>query len=169
MDTFMFPSPAQAYQYGNHSQTQTESNLYNITSNPSSRMGGWQQQYDSQPVEGLSIPMESQGSNQSIASYSDVGRMSPSRSPPSLGHTASLKDDEEEDEEYEAQNDSDKAEEPYAKLIHRALMEAPNHVLHLQEIYQWFLRNTDKGKSGGTGWRNSIRHNLSMNAVSGHH
>jgi hypothetical protein len=57
-------------------------------------------------------------------------------------------------------------EEPYAKLIYRALMGAPNHSMVLQEIYQWFIEHTDKGSSTSSGWRNSIRHNLSMNAVS---
>lgn len=55
---------------------------------------------------------------------------------------------------------------PYAKLIYKALMEAPNHSMVLQDIYQWFIDNTEKGNSASTGWRNSIRHNLSMNAVS---
>lgn len=68
-----------------------------------------------------------------------------------------------------------KAEEPYAKLLHRALMSAPDHAMTLQEIYQWFRENTDKdikkdksvrrpGKNA-EGWQNSIRHNLSMNKV----
>lgn len=57
------------------------------------------------------------------------------------------------------------ADEPYAKLIYRALMSAPNHSMVLQEIYQWFRENTQKGSSDGKGWMNSIRHNLSMNAV----
>jgi hypothetical protein len=57
------------------------------------------------------------------------------------------------------------AEEPYARLIYRALMSAPNHSMVLQEIYQWFRDNTLKGSSDTKGWMNSIRHNLSMNAV----
>lgn len=56
-------------------------------------------------------------------------------------------------------------DEPYAKLIYRALMSAPNHSMVLQEIYQWFRDNTTKGSSDSKGWMNSIRHNLSMNAV----
>jgi hypothetical protein len=56
-------------------------------------------------------------------------------------------------------------DEPYAKLIYRALMNAPNHAMVLQEIYQWFRDNTSKGSSNSKGWMNSIRHNLSMNAV----
>ncbi|KAJ4263646.1 hypothetical protein NW762_006470 [Fusarium torreyae] len=66
-----------------------------------------------------------------------------------------------------------KCEEPYAKLLYRALMSAPDHAMTLQEIYQWFRENTDKdlkkdktekrpGKNA-EGWQNSIRHNLSMN------
>lgn len=69
--------------------------------------------------------------------------------------------------EMTAMDDGDQAaEEPYAKLIHRALMSAPNHAMILQEIYQWFRENTSKGSSESKGWMNSIRHNLSMNAVS---
>lgn len=57
-------------------------------------------------------------------------------------------------------------DEPYAKLIHRALMSAPTKSMVLQEIYQWFRDNTQKGGAESKGWMNSIRHNLSMNAVS---
>jgi len=56
-------------------------------------------------------------------------------------------------------------DEPYAKLIHRALMSKPDHSMVLQDIYQWFRENTNKGSSDNKGWMNSIRHNLSMNAV----
>ncbi|KAE9368566.1 hypothetical protein N431DRAFT_443992 [Stipitochalara longipes BDJ] len=56
-------------------------------------------------------------------------------------------------------------DEPYAKLIYRALMSKPNHSMVLQEIYQWFRDNTVKGSSDTKGWMNSIRHNLSMNAA----
>jgi hypothetical protein len=62
-------------------------------------------------------------------------------------------------------------ETPYAQLIYQAFMSSPRRAMTLQEIYRWFLENTDKGKKsnlgGGTGkgWQNSIRHNLSMNGV----
>ena len=56
--------------------------------------------------------------------------------------------------------------EPYAKLIHRALMSAPGHRMVLKEIYDWFALHTDKNKNPTQkGWQNSIRHNLSMNGV----
>ncbi|EPE24584.1 Winged helix DNA-binding protein [Glarea lozoyensis ATCC 20868] len=61
--------------------------------------------------------------------------------------------------------DEHAADEPYAKLIHRALMSVPNHSMILQEIYQWFRENTTKGTPDNKGWMNSIRHNLSMNAA----
>lgn len=58
-----------------------------------------------------------------------------------------------------------KNDEPYAQLIYRAFISRPNKSMTLQEIYQWFRENTDKAKSTGKGWQNSIRHNLSMNGV----
>lgn len=60
---------------------------------------------------------------------------------------------------------NNKGEESYAKLIHRAFMSSPRHSMTLQEIYQWFRDNTNKGKDDSKGWQNSIRHNLSMNMV----
>ncbi|KAF7559237.1 hypothetical protein G7046_g4916 [Stylonectria norvegica] len=59
-----------------------------------------------------------------------------------------------------------KGEEPYAQLIFKAFMSRPEYSMTLQEIYQWFRDNTDKAKSESKGWQNSIRHNLSMNAIS---
>lgn len=60
--------------------------------------------------------------------------------------------------------------EPYAKLIYRCLLDAPNHTLVLNDIYNWFRINSSKIKDPAdmkeTGWKNSIRHNLSMNKVS---
>ena len=60
-----------------------------------------------------------------------------------------------------------KEPEPYAQLIYKAFMSHPRHAMTLREIYQWFRENTDKAKSPGKGWQNSIRHNLSMNRVGG--
>lgn len=58
-------------------------------------------------------------------------------------------------------------EQPYAQLIYRALMDAPNHTMILRDIYDWFKKHTDKAQDKETkGWQNSIRHNLSMNGVS---
>ncbi len=56
-------------------------------------------------------------------------------------------------------------DDTYARLIYLALQEHPRHAMRLQELYQWFRDNTDKARASGTGWMNSIRHNLSMNAV----
>lgn len=57
-------------------------------------------------------------------------------------------------------------EQPYAQLIYKALLGAPNHTMILRDIYNWFKENTDKATDKETkGWQNSIRHNLSMNGV----
>lgn len=61
---------------------------------------------------------------------------------------------------------SNKNETPYAQLIYRALKNAVGYSMSLQDLYAWFQENTDKCKPGQRGWMNSIRHNLSMNAVS---
>jgi hypothetical protein len=56
---------------------------------------------------------------------------------------------------------------PYSILIYQALITAEGNKLSLQGIYRWFEKHTDKGRdSNHKGWQNSIRHNLSMNAVS---
>jgi hypothetical protein len=63
-------------------------------------------------------------------------------------------------------DDDPNSAEPYAKLIHRALMSAPSYSMALKEIYEWFGKNTNKATdSSSKGWQNSIRHNLSMNHV----
>ncbi|KAF1364232.1 hypothetical protein EJ07DRAFT_99571 [Lizonia empirigonia] len=66
---------------------------------------------------------------------------------------------------HEDDNPIDK-EQPYAQLIYRALLDAPNHTMILRDIYDWFRRYTDKAAQSETkGWQNSIRHNLSMNGA----
>lgn len=57
-------------------------------------------------------------------------------------------------------------EPPYSALIYEALKDAPQRKLTLQDIYGWFQVHTNKDRAPNSkGWQNSIRHNLSMNAV----
>ena len=57
-------------------------------------------------------------------------------------------------------------DQPYAQLIYKALLQAPNNTMILRDIYEWFRKNTGKAADKDTkGWQNSIRHNLSMNGV----
>ncbi|KAH8723773.1 hypothetical protein GQ44DRAFT_619550 [Phaeosphaeriaceae sp. PMI808] len=57
-------------------------------------------------------------------------------------------------------------DQPYAQLIHKALLQADGHTMILRDIYEWFEKNTDKASASETkGWQNSIRHNLSMNGA----
>ena len=66
----------------------------------------------------------------------------------------------------ESESEGRQGEPPYAKLIYRALMEAPGHQMVLKDIYEWIARNTDKARDPAfKGWQNSVRHNLSMNGV----
>ena len=61
-----------------------------------------------------------------------------------------------------------KQEEPkpahsYIGLIALAILSTPEKKLVLSDIYQWILDNYVYFHSRGSGWRNSIRHNLSLN------
>ena len=68
--------------------------------------------------------------------------------------------------ESESESEGKQGEPPYAKLIYRALMDAPEHQMVLKDIYEWIARNTDKARDPAfKGWQNSVRHNLSMNGV----
>lgn len=62
-------------------------------------------------------------------------------------------------------NDEDKTE-PYAQIIYRALMSVPDHKMILADIYKYFQQHRPRRASRDGGWKNSIRHNLSMNGVS---
>ncbi|KAI9272022.1 fork head domain-containing protein [Sporodiniella umbellata] len=51
----------------------------------------------------------------------------------------------------------------YATLIKYAIENSPDKKLTLNEIYQWIVIHYPYYNSAGTGWKNSIRHNLSLN------
>jgi len=58
-------------------------------------------------------------------------------------------------------------EKSYAELIEKAILESPDKRLHLSEIYEAFKRFSPYFKNqpcanSSTGWKNSIRHNLSL-------
>lgn len=64
------------------------------------------------------------------------------------------------------ESDSDAADPCYAKLLYSCLMEVPNHTLSLRQLYAWVEQHSIKARdSSNRGWQNSVRHNLSMNAV----
>ena len=63
--------------------------------------------------------------------------------------------------------DDGEAEVCYAQLLWRCLKEAPEHTMTLKELYDWVREHSLKAKDPkNKGWQNSVRHNLSMNAVS---
>nr|VZI18411.1 unnamed protein product [Spirometra erinaceieuropaei] len=65
--------------------------------------------------------------------------------------------------------DSSQAEEEpkpnfnYIGLIAKAILSATDQKMVLSEIYEWIQQNYPYFRNRGPGWRNSIRHNLSLN------
>lgn len=56
----------------------------------------------------------------------------------------------------------------YAELLRQALMEKKDdHTMLLKDLYEWVRTHSSKAQDpSNKGWQNSVRHNLSMNAVS---
>jgi len=56
-----------------------------------------------------------------------------------------------------------KPQHSYIGLIAMAILSSPDKKLVLSDIYQYILDNYPYFRARGPGWRNSIRHNLSLN------
>lgn len=64
-------------------------------------------------------------------------------------------------------SDSESADASYAKVLYWILLNAPNHTLPLSDIYDAVHKKSARASDpNNKGWRNSVRHNLSMNEVS---
>ncbi|XP_013191907.1 forkhead box protein L1 [Amyelois transitella] len=61
------------------------------------------------------------------------------------------------------QPEEPKPQHSYIGLIAMAILSSPDRKLVLSDIYQHILDNYPYFRSRGPGWRNSIRHNLSLN------
>ena len=61
------------------------------------------------------------------------------------------------------QPEEPKPQHSYIGLIAMAILSSPDAKLVLSDIYQYILDNYPYFRTRGPGWRNSIRHNLSLN------
>ncbi|XP_075467448.1 forkhead box protein L2-like [Ascaphus truei] len=58
---------------------------------------------------------------------------------------------------------SEKPNQSYIALISRAILSAPEKRLQLSDIYQWIMETYPYYHNQDKSWRNSVRHNLSLN------
>ncbi|KAF6833681.1 forkhead domain-containing protein [Colletotrichum plurivorum] len=124
--------------------------------------------YDSPPVvvETVSGAPVFTGSPAPMEQHQDeCGELKTSPSPPARGVVVEPAPPVEQQQQQQPPPEGSRDNgDPYAQLIWKALKARDNRAMTLQQLYQWFLDNTDKpAKAGNGGWRNSIRHNLSMN------
>ncbi|CAJ0962790.1 unnamed protein product, partial [Mesorhabditis belari] len=59
--------------------------------------------------------------------------------------------------------DQPKPQYSYIGLIAMAILSSPDRKMILSEVYDWIVHHYPYFRSRGSGWRNSIRHNLSLN------
>lgn len=59
--------------------------------------------------------------------------------------------------------EGEKPNQSYIGLIGKAILSSPQKKLVLSDIYNYILSNHPYFRNKGPGWRNSIRHNLSLN------
>ena len=59
--------------------------------------------------------------------------------------------------------DEEKPNQSYIGLIGQAIMSSPEKKMVLSDIYKWVLTHYPYFRNKGPGWKNSVRHNLSLN------
>ena len=74
----------------------------------------------------------------------------PALPPPNIQHSPPAKDEE-------------KPTQSYVAIIAMAILESKYKKLVLSDIYKYILEKYPYFKDKGQGWRNSVRHNLSLN------
>ncbi|KAI8852021.1 hypothetical protein BC829DRAFT_91455 [Chytridium lagenaria] len=65
--------------------------------------------------------------------------------------------------ELEPANGEEKPNHSYAQLIAHAIQSSPSRMMTLNDIYIWITDKFPYYKTAPKGWRNSVRHNLSLN------
>ncbi|XP_040178507.1 forkhead box protein D1-like [Rana temporaria] len=68
-----------------------------------------------------------------------------------------------ENNQHEEKNNLEKPNQSYIALISKAILSTPEKRLQLSDIYQWIMDTYPYYHNQDKSWRNSVRHNLSLN------
>jgi len=147
---FLAPSPTP--EYGNHSPMWPNDGCASLA----------YRSYDQQiPVQMPELGYESSSPLSDGASYP---RITLSESP--LPKLEQSEERSPTDKTINLEDDSENVDPCYAELLRQCLLEAPDFTMSLRELYAWVAEHSPKAKDPkNTGWKNSVRHNLSMNQV----
>ncbi|KAK6328173.1 hypothetical protein J4Q44_G00001510 [Coregonus suidteri] len=102
----------------------------------------------------LGGPGEAGGAQPSASPLFDIeGNTGAPQNPPSSSSSTS------------SQRDSLKSKPPFSfsLLIYMAIEQSPSKSLPVKDIYGWIVQHFPYFSSAPTGWKNSVRHNLSLN------
>lgn len=89
---------------------------------------------------------------------------SPSPAPPNVATTSPIKPKHPQHMPYDPLvHVNSKPPYSFSCLIFMAIEDSPQRALPVKEIYAWILEHFPYFKNAPTGWKNSVRHNLSLN------
>ena len=115
----------------------------------------------------LAIPQGNTTANledtSSVSKYQDTDNKEVIVKSENVSEATSDKDSKSEKKENESNGEEPKPTMSYIALIAKAILESEQRRLNLGSIYSWIELHYPFYKNKGQGWRNSVRHNLSLN------
>lgn len=184
----VYPDPSTSRRSSNTNQNAYASAFLTTSVNPSSVLSPWTLQNPSHNMDYLSyapvwptslpfhdycpcdqhvpvqLPELGYESASPASDHATYSRMTLSQSP--VIKTEHDEDSDPFDQTPADEEDTDNVDPCYAELLRQCLLKAPDYTMSLRDLYAWVAEHSPKAKDPtSTGWKNSVRHNLSMNQV----